>query len=200
MKLTAVAVLFAFLACASVANASVTGVDLADDNDGVITCTTDWNDGAGSVSIDGTHDILDAGHVEGTITTSSANDPMLTMMNTIDNETGLDWIGYHVNVSMNNAFAISGDYVSLPADWASTITSQPVDVGGGLYVGQIDYTAGTPLANGGTLDFGYSISFSGLTNFTFQQEMIPVSVPEPTTMALVGCGLLGLFALRRRSA
>jgi hypothetical protein len=207
MKYTAVAVLFAFLAWTSMASANVTGVNLADDGDGVITCQPPedviWNDSAGEVVIHGIHNMpnghLEAGHIIGEITTDET-DPTLMMMNSIDNDTGIAWAAYHVNVSMSGPFTISGDYVTTPADWSSNITSQPVDMGGGVYVGQIDYTGGAPLPDGGTLDFGYAITFGALPSFEFCQEMIPVAVPEPATLVLVGCGLVGLFVLRRRSA
>ncbi len=197
MRNLAVVVILVLSVMTSVSRASIENVTAADDGDGVLTCTTGYETGV--LTIDGVHNIFDAGHVLGTITTDTAEDPMLIMSNSMDNDTGLAWIAYHVNVSMDSPFTISNDNVTLPADWSSTITSQPVLVGSS-YVGQIDYTAGTPVANGDTLNFGYTIEFSGATMYSFCQELIPVSVPEPTTLALATCGLLGLFALRRRSA
>ena len=197
MKYSAAAIILILSVLATGSYAGIEGVDAADDGDGVLTCTTSYE--AGVLTVDGTHNIFDAGHVLGTITTDTAEDPILTIFNSLDNDTGLDWVAYHVNVSMSQPFTISGDNVTAPADWSSTITSQPVMVGSD-YVGQIDYMAGTPVADGETLTFGYAIDFSGSTSYSFCQELIPVSVPEPATLALATCGLLGLFALRRRSA
>ena len=197
MKFSALAGMLMLSMVVSIGNASIVDVTAADDGDGVVTCTTNY--AADLLTIDGTHNLPDVGHVTGTITTDTAVDPTLSFWNSLENDTGLPWVGYHINVSMDQPFTISPDSVLTPADWSSAITSQPVLVGSS-YVGQVDYSAGTPLANGGTLTFGYAITFSGSTMYGFCQEMIPVSVPEPATLALVTCGLLGLFALRRRSA
>jgi hypothetical protein len=196
------AIVLALLAWTSSANASITNVTGGDDGDGVVTCPPEgniWNDETDTFSINGTHNLLEAGHVLGDIYTDTELDPTLTITNSLENDTGLSWIGYHVNISMNHTFTISNEDVTVPADWSAVITSQPVVVGP-LWIGQLDFTAGTPVADTETLAFGYKISFSGKLSYSYCQEMIPVAVPEPATLVLVSCGLVGLFVLRRRSA
>ena len=98
-----------------------------------------------------------------------------------------------------------GDYDSrVPADWNATIT-QPmaltsITVDGNLlenvFVGTIEMSGGTPVQVGDPFEFGYSVTFSGGTLFSFTQQMEPT--PEPATLGLLVCGALGI-ALRRRS-
>ena len=53
--------------------------------------------------------------------------------------------------------------------------------------------------NGDSLDFLYSINFTGTWGFDFTQEMIPwaTDIPEPSTAVLAGFGAL-VLALRLR--
>jgi hypothetical protein len=67
-----------------------------------------------------------------------------------------------------------------------------------VFEGQVDYSSGTPVPVGGTLDFQFNMIFSGATRFSYTVELIPV--PEPGTLSLVAVSgvLLGGFALGRR--
>jgi hypothetical protein len=127
------------------------------------------------------------GKIWGNILTDTAEDPTLTLQNTIDNQTAFSWTAYHVDVSMNNPFAIASPSV-LNSGWTFGAPVQPV-WNGSAYVGQIDFYAGTPVAIGQILSFSYQIVFSGATSFNFTESLTPV--PEPGVLSLLlGGGLL----------
>src|SRR5215471_19614169 len=64
------------------------------------------------------------GGIAGWIYTDSASDPTLTLQNSINNDTGFDWTGYHVDVFMNQTFILSSPTV-LNSGWTASITAQP---------------------------------------------------------------------------
>jgi hypothetical protein len=203
MKFRILLLLLAFVVCGSVCNASIIGREVADDGDGVITCVlSSWSYDSVldeyNMTIDGTHNLWDAGHMLGTFTTNTDLDPTIKVINSIDNDTLIDWTDYHLKIKMGNPFTLSNAIVYGPGGWTANITSQPVQVGS-QWVGVIDYVAGTPvLAGSGTLDFGYKMSFSGSTSYSYCQEMVPT--PEPGTIVLLACGLIGILVIRRRFA
>jgi hypothetical protein len=98
---------------------------------------------------------------------------------------------------MDRAFSISDALASTPGDWTSSITQQPIPDGSN-WIGQLDFSAGTPVADGDTLEFSYKITFGGSTHYNYDQDMSPV--PEPGSIVLLVGGLLGLLVIRRRSA
>jgi hypothetical protein len=154
-----------------------------------------------------------AGHMIGNFTTDDPLDPTITVMNSIDNYTGYNWTGYQVLVMLNNPFSILSASVTQPGDWLPAVISQPAFYGSfthnsqtytNMYVGQIDYSAGTPVAtgtddllgDGEVLDYRYKISFQGSTGYTLVQSMNPV--PEPGTICLLILGLIGLALIKLR--
>lgn len=177
-------------ATGSISQASIIAASAADDGDGVVTCATCWNSTDYSTTIGGVQHSLVAGHVLGNYTTDTELDPTVKISNSIDNDTGYSWIGYIVNITMSKAFSISA--VTAPSGWTTSVVNQPTQSGND-YIGQIVYTTASPLADGGTIDFGYKLSFLGSVAYT--QEMIPVAAPEPATMSLLAMG--GLAMLRR---
>ena len=140
-----------------------------------------------------------SGKIWGNILTDSAEDPTLTLQNTIDNQTAFSWTAYHVDVSMNNVFTIASPSV-LNSGWTFGTPVQPV-WNGSAYVGQIDFYAGTPVAIGQILSFSYQIVFSGATSFNFTESLTPVPEPGALSLLLAG-GLLvaGSKLARRRQA
>jgi len=89
---------------------------------------------------------------------------------------------------MNKPFSFSN--VGVANSLWTFNTTAPTN-NGVVWIGYIDYYAGVPVPSiSGTLDFNYSITFAG--SVSFQEELMPSPVPEPTT---AGCFLLGLGAL-----
>jgi hypothetical protein len=135
------------------------------------------------------------GQVGGTIYTDSTLDPTLTLVHNINNATGIAWNAYHVTVFMPNTFTLSAASVAAPAGWSASITA-PVAVVGG-FQGQIDYSAGTIVAPGGTLNFQYDLTFANGLAFNFTESDAPGLVPEPSTISLALLGGLAAFRLRK---
>jgi hypothetical protein len=199
MKLKMFIVMTALVASTSLSRADIIGHTLAADGDGVITCNIYdlITNGPASYRLDiyGDHNRWDAGHILGDIITDTEVDPTLALYQSIDNDTAFVWDDYHVTVTMNKSFTFSNVGV-LNSGW-TFLTTAPTQFGTN-WIGSIDYYAGVPVPITGTLDFNYSVSFVGSAKFS--EELMPSTVPEPGTFALMACGLAGLLVLRRRSA
>jgi len=146
------------------------------------------------------------GHMVGTVITSDPLDPTLYLGSAVNNDTGLIWTDYHVNVYM----AVPFTFVGTP-----TVDNPPGDTpptdnwfvsgvvapawNGSQYEGTINFLGGTPLEIGDELDFNYAIHFSSSLDYSFTQQMIPsgYAVPEPGTLTFVAAGGL-MLALRLR--
>jgi hypothetical protein len=200
MKIRILAIVTALLAGAGLSRADIISNSIAADGDGVITCYTygflKTGDHAFQLNIDGSQNLWDYGHIRGDIITDTETDPTLTLFNSIDNDTGLTWGDYHVQVTMSQSFSFSNVGVA-NSGWTDIVTA-PTQVGSD-WIGDIDYYGyGNPVPALGTLDFNYAITFVG--SVSFQEQLMPSTVPEPGTFTLVVCGLTGLLVMRRRSA
>lgn len=184
----------------SSAQADIIDWNCEDDGDGAIVCVAQLGDKDGDeypMSIEG-NQFWSPGHMVGWFQTDTPDDPTIRVINTIDNETGFSWTAYRLNLFMSAPFTLSAAVVYDPVDWTATITQQPI-WNGTNYQGQIDYSGGTAIAPGGSLEFGYKMSFSGSTSYNFTQEMIPI--PEPSAgvlLAGLGTTLAGIWLFRRR--
>lgn len=200
MKIRMLAIMVALLAGVGFSRANIIGTTLADDGDGCITCNvyglTNISSGNFQLNIDGTQHQWGPGHIFGSILTDTETDPTLALIESINNDTGLTWGDYHVQVTMSNPFTFPNVGVA-NSGWTFNTTA-PVLVGSD-WIGYINYFGyGNPVLAGVTLDFNYSISFTG--SVSFQEQLTPSSVPEPGTFTLMVCGLTGLLDMRRRSA
>jgi hypothetical protein len=214
MKLRIFAIIAALLAGVTFSRANITGTSLADDGDGVIHCSLyplqqDPGSGDWTLGIDGTHNILDSGHILGNIYTDSPTDPRLILNHSIDNDTGSTWTDYHVMITMGTQFAISNPTAGPDSggSWLLDSLIQPTQVGSD-WIGYVNYIGGAPITPAAdpnnpdpsnTLDFSYKLTFNGLPSgvVSYCEQLTPSPVPEPGTLALLLCGL-GAVAVRRR--
>jgi hypothetical protein len=200
MKLRMFVIMAALVASASLSRANITGETLADDGDGVITCKIysliTNSPGNYQLNIHGDHNIWGPGHILGNIYTDTETDPTLALDQSIDNDTGSAWGDYQVQVTMNKSFTFSNIGVA-NSGWTFTVT-QPTQVGSD-WIGDVDYYAGIPVSISGTLDFNYSITFTGSASFA--EQLTPSPVPEPMSagVLLLGLGVLVCSQRSRRS-
>ncbi|MFO1477307.1 MAG: hypothetical protein U1F98_11710 [Verrucomicrobiota bacterium] len=178
-------ILWAVAAAPLASRAEITGVQCTSDS--YLQSHYYWNY-ADAISM--TADQYSAATMQGTIWTDSPEDPTLTIGLTINNDTGFPWTAYHINVSMSQVFTISSPTVANPG-WTAVIQQQPV-WNGSTYLGQLEFTGGSPVGLDQLLSLSYQITFTGATQYAFGQELIPV--PEPSPASLLALAGLLLFA------
>jgi len=67
----------------------------------------------------------------------------------------------------------------------------------GTYIGSTQMSASSMMAGFGDFDF-YNNGFNAVNSVAFRYDDYLVQAPEPSTLALLGSGLAGVVALRRR--
>ncbi len=192
MKIRTLVILAAILGSATFCRADITNTTFSAYSDGVMSCKfgtlTPLGDHNFQQSVDADQYIFATGDMWGDILSDSDADPSLTLNHTIDNDTAYIWTDYHLTITLDKTFTLSGVNVANPG-WYSVVTA-PSQVGSD-WIGYIDYYSGTPVGIGQILNFGYTMTFTGSASFS--EDLTPTtSVPEPTA---AGCFLLGLGAL-----
>ncbi len=195
MKLRILFAAALFLTGLTTSQANITSISYTDDGDGAVKCPIYTWPGGTDVSIYGDQ-YWGPGHVLFDIVTDSSGDPTLTLANAIENDTAFAWTGYEVDISMNKTFTFSGQTVTLPGDWTVSSVVQPGAPIGGIYTGQLFFTAGTPVPVGGELDFAFKLTFLGSAQFT--EQLVPVPEPGVFSLLLGGLLLVGRRAMKRR--
>jgi len=145
------------------------------------------------------------GNLYGNVLTDTPTDPTLTLGTSDENNTTFAWTGYYLNIFLPVTFTLSnvsvdnwdnGDANDVH-DWTVNLLAAPF-YNGSSYEAEIEFLSGTPVPNDGSeLDFGYTVHFSGASQYSLTQQMMPV--PEPATVGLVGVSLLlGAWTMARR--
>jgi hypothetical protein len=203
-KQTIVLTALAVVASCSISQASILDASWNSANSTALDCYYLYPFANNTLDMDATQHVGQASMV-GVVNTDTPLDPTLTLASAVDNDTGFAWLGYRVNVYMSVPFAFvtPGPSVNNPptGDWLVASVVAPA-WNGSQYEGTLYLSSGTPVGIGGELDFLYSINFASATHYAFTQEMIPLAttVPEPSTLGLMGIGALGLALRSRRNS
>ena len=203
MKSQTLLVTLAVASLCSVANGSITSASWHGDGDGAVQCSCAFAPASATLSMTGDQ-YWGPGHMNGSITTSSPQDPTLKLDSSVNNDTSFSWTSYQVNVYFSSLFTLPSVNVSAPSGWSVASVSQPVtplSTGpyAGDYEGTILYSGMPAIGIGQSIDFSYDMTFNGFTSFSFTQEMIPAgAVPESGSFGLIGSLALCAFAAGSR--
>jgi len=221
------AVVGVFLAWSAVAQAGIQTLNSSSSDIGAINgVKSDWScqgSDTYNVNIQGTQ-FWGPGQMVMDFTTDASPDPTLKPSTAVFNDSGVAWIGYALNVTLDvpsalTSFSLSNVGVTNPDDdWTAKLT-QPLAFTGiketpyGTqyeYVASIGLEGETPIAGDGgddsELDYTYKLTFQGPTSSSYHatEEGTPFGMagpvlapaPEPGTLILALSGLLGWAALR----
>ena len=97
----------------------------------------------------------------------------IRVINGFENDTGSAWTDYHVKVNMDQPFNLSNAASnSLPVIGLPHLYSRAGSSSSGMYVGYIDYYAGTPVPNR-RLSWIFDIRFLSPATVNYTQEIVP---------------------------
>jgi hypothetical protein len=201
-----VACLSVMLFVSSTASAGIVGWNCGADGDGAIETVGDlaWDDTLPAEEGISAYELrMDAqqfsgpAHMEGDFTVEG--DPIVYLMEDVDNQTDFTWTAYDFKVFMTQPFTITTAFA--PFGWDYTISPIsgpgvvfPHDSGTGYLIDVLftstDSQYDIDPTEVGT--FGVRMQFDGSVAFCTEQTPIP----EPATLAMLGLGALGL--LRRK--
>ncbi len=171
--------------------ADIIGWTCQDDHDGALVMgTPGWSENADVYTMTAPcKQYWGPGNIEGDFTTDTPTDPNVWILENVENDTTFAWTGYQFQIQMTKAFSITA--VQTPdISWGDTIT-QPV-LTAGVWIGEVDYAGGAPIAIGDSATFGLKVNFSGSTSYYTTQT----PVPEPAITGMLALG--SLLALRRK--
>jgi hypothetical protein len=188
------------------------------------TAGTDPNPSGNVIAVSKVFRTLDPINITYVVTNSGGTTEYL-FSDTVFNQTGQDWADYHIQLGFTvtvttrvdgelpvEIFLPSGDPLDLDTptkDPPPTARRFGMNVFGGLTheSNEISWSMGT-LPAGGSANFTFSIDvpdlaegiptgFNDLTGYAFTLRQQP-TIPEPSTLLLLGSGLLGITAFGRR--
>jgi hypothetical protein len=187
-------VALSLIASVTLSRASITNAWLYSGDNSIMSCTYNWSaSDPNNFGVAGTQYSTASALLRGYVYTDTPTDPTLSLGENINNDTGIAWSDYHVQISMAQSFSFSNVGVSNPG-WTYSVVNPTFN--GTSYVGEVNYFAGSPVVNGGLFVFNLSISFVGSVVFT--ETATPSFVPEPTTMGIGAVGGLLLLVARAR--
>ena len=196
-------ILAAVLAATASLQADIIDWGCDDDGDGAIVINdalTDLIPNGGDYTLDLTGaQYWGPGHLNGFFESDTSTDPIVWLVETVENETTFDWTDYHIDIGMNQDFDITG--VITPVGWTTVVTDpvpgQSLPAGAGIgYVGAVDYYyggSGTEVVIGDSGDFGLKVEFVGTVEFCTSQY----PTPEPASLTMLALGALAVIRRRR---
>jgi len=129
--------------------------------------------------------------------TLNTADNQVTLTFTINGPAGSYYVGVPFAINDNSGNVFYGGYSTYgPGTWSETVplsaAQQTAVAAGGdtIYSFNLEFDPAGNLPNGGG---------AGPYDITYNSLVLSSSVPEPSTLALVGSGVAGLLAFRRRN-
>src|SRR5579862_5256835 len=98
------------------AHAAITTAGWSSYNGALVCSATPWDSGDATLAMTGVQN-WGPGWMDGTVSTDTLQDPILSLDSDVNNDTTFSWIGYRVNVFMANPFTLQSVNVSVPGDW-----------------------------------------------------------------------------------